>query len=338
MSLLLLFGGGAPPPAAVTGTVAQTLGNVVPTASGVYADVAGTVARTLGNVTSTAVGISNAAVTGTVAVTLGNVSGVADTEGYTTPAARITFISEHRLALPPPPDIQDPMVGQYLEYLRQHTQDAYNRLADDLARLQRDAQAVAGIANTAVYQSDSITITNSITSGDITIEDATDQGLRDAMSAFASGIGIGGLTGTLGGTVVINNSFPTSGGVAYSGNDLVNGSVSNDFATVVISVTLYVDVTVNPVNIWLTVENEGGSTMGTPKGSTLPVGSGQTLTLVYTGILDAGHTYTPKIRAKGIGASSTVVTASSTGANAYTVQTGYYGMRELYELYLAFYG
>lgn len=192
MSLLLLFGGvdtsatgtvartlGDVVPTAtgtltITGTVGQTLGNVTSTAVGGYADVAGTVARTLGNVTVTASGISNASVTGLLAVTLGNVTSAADTEGYTVPGARITFIGEHRLALPPPPDIEDPKVGDYLEYLRQHTQDAYNRLADDLARLQRDARAVADIANTAIYQSDTITlnstINESITNGDIIID------------------------------------------------------------------------------------------------------------------------------------------------------------------------
>jgi hypothetical protein len=174
MSLLLLFGGGGGGTPEVTGTIDLTLGNVTAAISGSFEipERTGTIAVTLANVTFTTTGaVGNS---GTIAITLGNVSSEADTEGIYTTGARVDpSIGAHRLALPPPPDFPDPNVTSYLEMIRSHNQDAFNRLADDLARLKASLEDVAEVASNANFYSNPTVISTLIEGGDITVEAIT---------------------------------------------------------------------------------------------------------------------------------------------------------------------
>ncbi len=90
----------------VTGTVSQTLGSVVPTASGDHFHTYGTLARTLASVTPTISGTFP--FTGTVARTLGSVtptaSGTHSSGGYTSTALRFDSANDSLQSTAPPSD------------------------------------------------------------------------------------------------------------------------------------------------------------------------------------------------------------------------------------------
>lgn len=162
MSLLILFGGGIAP---VGGTAADTLQDFTSSASGQLI-FTGTSTRTLANFTSTASG--SIGVNGSAANILETLE--SNGLGYYIEGARLVAITkEHRLAIPPVPQMQDPVAKMYLETVKYHTQDAFNRLAADLARLMAQTQDIAEVASNANFYASPITIENQIENGDINV-------------------------------------------------------------------------------------------------------------------------------------------------------------------------